>query len=80
MSSNNNKDKKNKPLPPFSLCKTASKYATWAQTADKAASSRQTSNLDPNTLPDQTIMPQINNVLSEDCMMFALRLSYLTIF
>ena len=65
-SNNNNKDKKNKPLSGSSLCKTASNYATRVQTADKAASSRQTRNPDTNTLSDQNIMNQINNVLSED--------------
>ena len=68
MSSNNN-SKKPKPLSASSLCKTASKYATRAQTADKTASSRQTRNPDPYTLPDQNIMNQINNVLSEDYIM-----------
>ena len=33
--------------------------ATRAQTADKAASSKQTRNPDPNTLADQNIMIQI---------------------
>ena len=66
MSNNNNEDKKNKSLSASSLCKTASKYATRAQTADKAASSKQTRNPDPNKLPGQNIMTQINNVLSED--------------
>ena len=46
MSSNNNKDKKNKPLSASRLCNTASKYTTRSQTADKAASSRQTRNPD----------------------------------
>ena len=40
--------------------------ATRAQTADKTASSRQTRNPDQNTLSDQNMMNQINNVLSED--------------
>ena len=67
MSSNNNKDKKNKPLSASSLCKTASKYTTRSQTADKVvANSRQTRNPDTLTLSDQNIMNQIDNVLSED--------------
>ena len=65
-SNNNNKDKKNKSLSASSLCKTASKYATRAQTADKAATSRQTRNPDTNTLSDQNMMNKINSVLSED--------------
>ena len=64
MSSNtNNKDKKNKPLSASSLCKTASKYTTRSQTADKGTNSRQTRNPDKHTL---NIMDQIPNVLSED--------------
>ena len=65
-SNNNNKDKKNKPLSASSLCKTASKYTTRSQTADKATSSRQTREPDELTLCDQNIMNQITNVLSED--------------
>ena len=53
-----------------SLGKIASKYATRAQTAEKASSSKPTRNSDLNTLPDQNILTQINNVLSEDNSMF----------
>ena len=64
MSSNtNNKDKKNKPLSSSSLCKTASKYTTRSQTADKGTNSRQPRNPDKHTL---NIMDHISNVLSED--------------
>ena len=63
---NNNKDKKNKPLSASSLCKTASKYTTRSQTADKDASSRQTRDPDTLTLSYQNMLNQINNVLPED--------------
>ena len=66
MSNNIKKDKKNKPLSASSLCKTASKYTTRSQTADKGTNSRQTRNPDKHTLTDQNIMDQISNVLSED--------------
>ena len=62
--SNNNNNKK--PLSAASLGKIASKYATRAQTADKASCSKQTRNPNLNTLPDQNMMTQINNVLSEN--------------
>ena len=66
MSSNtNNKDKKNKPLSASSLCKTASKYTTRSQTADKASSSKPKCNTDLTTLSDQNLLTQINSVLSE---------------
>ena len=64
MSSNNN-NKKPKPLSADNLGKIASKYATRAQTAEKVSSSKQTNNPDLNTLPDQNILTQINNVLSQ---------------
>ena len=66
MSSNNNKDKKTKPLSASSLCKTVSKYTARSQLmkADEATSSRQTHEPDTLTLSEQNIM--INNVLSED--------------
>ena len=64
MSSNtNNKEKKNKPLSASSLCKTASKYTTRSQTADKGTNSRQLCNPDKHML---NIIDQIPNVLSED--------------
>ena len=44
--SNNNNNKKPKPLSAANLGKIASKYATRAQTADKAASSKETRNPD----------------------------------
>ena len=67
MSSNtNNKDKKNKPLLASSLCKTAFKYTTRSQTADKGTNSRQTRNPNKHTLTDQKIMDQISNLLSEE--------------
>ena len=66
MSSNtNNKGKKNKPLPASSLCKTASKYTTRSQTAEKASSSKLNRNTDLTTLSDQNLLNQINSVLSE---------------
>ena len=66
MSSNtNNKDKKNKPLSASSLCKTASKYTTRSQTAEKASSSKLNRNTDLTTLSDQNLLNQINSVLSE---------------
>ena len=54
------------PLSAASLGKLASKYATSAQTAEKASSSKQIRNPDLNALPDQNMMTQINKVLSED--------------
>ena len=70
MSSNNNKDKKNKPLSADSLCKTASKYATRAQTGDKASSSnkpKRTTDPEPNTSFDHHIMLSDDlNALTED--------------
>ena len=70
MSSNNYKDKKNKPLSASSLCKTASKYATRAQTADKASNSNKlarTIDPKPNKSSDQHIMLSDNpNMLAED--------------
>ena len=63
MSNNIKKDKKNKPLSASSLCKTASKYTTRSQTADKGTNSRQTRNPDKHTLK---ITNHIPNVLSED--------------
>ena len=55
MSSKNNKDKKTKPLLAASLFKTASKYATRAQAADKASSSNKLTRIidpEPNTSSD----------------------------
>ena len=52
-----------------SLGKIASKYATRAQTAEKASSSKPTRNPDFNILPDQNIMTQTNSVLSEICIL-----------
>ena len=67
MSNNNNEDKKNKSLSASSLCKTASKYATRAQTADKASSSNKPTDPEPNTSSDQHIMLSDNpNMLAED--------------
>ena len=70
MSSNNNKDKKTKLLSATSLCKTASKYATRAQKADKLSSSNKltrTIDPEPNTSFDQHIMlSNKSNVLAED--------------
>ena len=67
---NNNKDKKNTPLSASSLCKTASKHATRAQSADKASSSNKlvrTIDPEPNTPSDQHIMLSENlNALAED--------------
>ena len=65
MSSNNKKDKKNKPLSASSLCKAASQYTTRSQTAEKASSSKPNCNPDFTTLSDQNLMTQINSVLSE---------------
>ena len=59
MSFNNNKDNKTKPLSAASLCKTASKYATRAQTADKTPSYNKLIRAidhEPNTSSDQDIM------------------------
>ena len=64
--SSSNSNKKLKPFSTASLGKITSEYATHAQTAEKASSSKPTRNPDLNTLPDQNIMSQINNVLSED--------------
>ena len=70
MSFNNNKDKKNKPLSVSILCKIASKYATRAQAAEKASSSKKsihTIDPEPNTTSDQHIMLSDNiNALAED--------------
>ena len=66
--SSNNKDKL---LSAPSLRKTASNYATWAQTADKVSSSTKpihTTDPGPNTSSDQHIMLSDNpNMLAEDC-------------
>ena len=61
---------KNKSLSASSLCKTASKYAMRAQTAEMASSSKQTRNPDLNTLPDQNIMNKINKLIAEDSLGF----------
>ena len=70
MSYNKNINKKTKPLSAASLCKAATKYASRAQTADKASSSNKltrTINPKPNTSSDQQIMLSDNsNVLAED--------------
>ena len=70
MSSNNNKDKKIKPLSAISLCKTASKYATRAETADKASNlNKLNRTIDPesNTSFDPHIMLSDKpNMLAED--------------
>ena len=69
---NNNKGKKSKPLSASSLCKTASKHATPAQTADTASSSNKLArniDPDPNTSSDQQIMLFDNlNALAEGYM------------
>ena len=59
--SSNNKDKKTKSLSASSLCKTASKYVTRAQTAEMASSSNKlihTTDPERNTSSDQHIMRQ----------------------
>ena len=70
MSSNNYKDKKNKPLSASRLCKTASMYATRAQTAEKASSSNKsihTIDPEPNMTSDQHTMLSDNiKALEED--------------
>ena len=70
MSSDDNKDKINKPLSAPSLCKTVSKYATRAQTDNKVCSSNKlihTTDPEPNTSSDQLIMLSDNiNALAED--------------
>ena len=70
MSSNNNKDKKTKSLSASSLCEVAYKYASLAQTADKASSSNnlnRTINPEPNASSDQHIMLSDNpNPLAAD--------------